>query len=181
MSNLSFWEVFQQTVASGLIDNLTKVLGEFGNSAQIWLRLQKLIPDIYDYHYGFSYIASFLSCIPSVLFGGYSFAEHANLSDWITNIEHSSYGLGFSMLGEAYYNFGWLGPVGIFFVGLFIFITMSCCWLPSCLKKYSTVFSTIALYIFATNGRGAMYLEIRSVFYCIIIPAVLIYMTRRHV
>lgn len=178
LSTTSFETVLFKNVYSGVPDILEKTLGEFGGSAQIWLRLQHIVPGMYGYNFGFSYLASVLTCIPSVLLGGFSFAVYANLSDWITSIEKTSYGLGFSYLGELYYNFGWLGVLASFFVGFFMFYTLSCLWLPRMLTKYKYIFSTIALFIFSTIGRDSIYLGVRYIFYAMIIPALLIYLTR---
>ena len=177
-NSLSFFDILTDNFTLGLTDVSSKFLGEFGGSANIWMRLRDHLLDIYGYNYGLSYLSSVLCIFPSILFGGFSFAKYANLSTWITEAEKTSYGLGFSMLGESFYNFGWLGVVGIFFVGLFIFYSISCFWLPQILVRYKYVFSSIALYIFSTTGRDSMYLSVRHIFYCIVIPALLIYLTR---
>lgn len=176
--NESFNVVFENMLNSGFNEILKNFFGEFGGSAQIWLRLQHLIPSVYNYSYGFSYLAAVLTCIPSFLLGGFSFAKYSNLSDWITNVEHASYGLGFSFLGETFYNFGWFGIAGAFFLGLFIFYMLSGLWLPRLMMRYKCVFSTISLYIFSLIGRNSMYLGIRQIFYCMLIPILLICLTR---
>lgn len=62
--------------------------------------------------YGMSYLVSSLAWIPSFFFGGR--ANHptviwANLSDWLQQSLHMSYGPGYTMVAESYINFGWLG------------------------------------------------------------------------
>ena len=178
MSSMSFTDIFGTYALSGFTEILKSVLGELGGSAKIWMLLQRIIPDLQAYGFGMSYISSVLCCVPSFLFGGFSFAEYANLSDWITTIEGSKYGLGFSMLGESFYNFGWFGMLGTFFVGVFMFYVISCKWLPQSLNQYKYVFSATALYIFALVGRNSIYLGVRQVLYVIIVPALLIYLTR---
>lgn len=178
-NTLSFFAILNDNIGLGFSEVLRKVFGELGGTAQIWLRLQNLVPIPYEYKYGFSYVSSILCCIPSFLLGGFSFAKYANLSEWITKVEGTKYGLGFSMLGEAYYNFGWFGIIDIFFVGLFMFYIISCKWLPKSLIRYKYVFSACALYIFATTGRDSLYLGIRHVLYMIILPTIIIYLTRK--
>ncbi|MGM0214859.1 O-antigen polysaccharide polymerase Wzy [Enterococcus sp. AZ109] len=155
--------------AGGPLQLAINTFGELGSSMQIWLRLQSIVPEVQNYSFGFSYVASVLSCIPSFFFGGFSFANYAILSRWITQIEHESYGLGFSMLGETYYNFGWFGIIAIYFVGLFIFWVLSGSWI----KRYQDLripFIAIALYIFAFIGRSSIYLNIRHCLYLLLFP-----------
>lgn len=157
-----------------LIDPIVNTLGEMGGSMQVWLRLQYLIPGQYDYGYGFSYLAAVLACIPSFLLGGFSFTTYANLSSWITNVEGENYGLGFSTLGEAYYNFGWFGIIFMFFVSCFIFYMLTGDFCSKRMIRYKPALSAIVLYIFVTTGRNAMYLSIRYIVYSIMIPIIII-------
>ncbi|MGE1062808.1 O-antigen polysaccharide polymerase Wzy [Megasphaera paucivorans] len=162
----------QHSTGNSVINSIS----EMGGSMQIWLMLQSLIPQQYSYDYGFSYLASLLSCIPSFLLDGFSFSKYANLSEWIMNVEGSNYGLGFSLIGEAYYNFGWFGIIALFFVGYFIFYVLSGKWGSKKLIKYQQAFAAIGLYIFITTVRDSMYLSFRYILYTIIIPIILIYL-----
>lgn len=173
-SNRSIEDMYEVAINVGVSDSVVHALGEFGSSMQVWIRLQHIIPEKAGYGFGFSYLSAVLSCIPSVLLGGFSFARYSNLSVWITNIENANYGLGFSMLGEAYYNFGWIGAIFFGFICRFVFYMLSGNWVPKRMKNYQNIFSAIALYIFATAGRGAMYLAVRYILYCMIIPIVAI-------
>lgn len=170
---------YLNSISFNLIPAFENALGEFGGTMQIWLRLQHIVPDMSNYGFGFSYLAAVLACIPSFFFGGYSFAHDANLSQWITSVEKSSYGLGFSMYGECYYNFGWFGAIFVLFVGLIIFVFLSGKWIPDKIKQYKNVLITIALYFFATEGRGDVYLGVRSILFCIVFPAIFVYMSEK--
>ena len=146
-------------------------IAEMGGSMQIWLRLQHIVPQQVPYMLGFSYLASILSCIPSFLIGGFSFAKYANLSVWITEIERESYGLGFLMLGETYCNFGWFGIPFMFILAKFIFKMLS----GQMIRKeqfirYSGFISSASLFFFATLARDSLYLCIRQILYCLIVP-----------
>lgn len=149
-------------------------IGEMGSSMQIWLRLQYLVPDLYGYRYGFSYVASVLACIPSILFGGFSFVNYAALAQWITIVENETYGLGFSHLGELYYNFGWLGIPMSIFINYFLINVLSGKITYARFSKYKYVYAVCAFCIIADIARSSMYLIVRELVYGLLIPGILI-------
>ena len=167
--NLSdYFLIFSSDSILGFVED---AIAEMGGSMQIWLRLQHIVPQQVPYMMGLSYLASVLSCIPSFILGGFSFAEYAHLSGWITEIENESYGLGFSLLGETYCNFGWLGVLLIFFLARFIFFMLGGCVKEgSRYSKYIGYISVSSLMFFATLARSSLYLCVRQIVYCIILP-----------
>ena len=77
----------------------------------------------YPLRYGMSYIASVVAWVPSVVFGGRS--NHpaviwANLSDWLQQSLHMSYGPGYTMVAESYLNFAWFGVIAMTIEGFCI-------------------------------------------------------------
>lgn len=160
--------------SSSFTDILVDSIGEMGGSMQIWLRLNRIMPTIYSFKYGWSYIASILCVLPSFFYGGYSFAKDAALATWLTNVENSNYGLGFSIVGEMYYNFGWIGIIMMLFLGIFLTKLLAFNGYKKNFKSYTNSFIAIVLFTFATLGRGSMHLTIRQIVYTVVLPIFLI-------
>lgn len=108
----------------GALSSLNKVLdnddnpiiqtvNELGGTMNAWCLTDKAIPSLQNYGYGSSYISSVGMLIPSFMLGGLSFANYAALDIWLQNIWDMSYGPGFNIFAETYYNFGW--HIGILF------------------------------------------------------------------
>lgn len=166
-------EIITIFISENLIDGIKSTIGEIGSTMYTWIRVAKIVPSTENFLFGYSYVASVLSCIPSVLIG-YSFANDAALDVWLTQKYNANYGLGFSMFAESYYNFGYLGIVFIFFVGLFMFYFISGNIIKNWSLSYKNAVTAIALYIFTNVARKPMGLSVRNVFYGIIIPLLLI-------
>lgn len=172
-ANRQFDDYLAALTSNGLLKSIGDSLVSLGGTMQVWLRLQHLVPFPYPFALGFSYLASILACIPSVLLGGQSFAEYAHLSGWITDVEGESYGLGFSMFGETFYNFGWLGPFVGYFICLIIFFVMQGSFRFDKKGRYKLFISSATLYYFILLARSSMYLSIRNIVYCVFIPILL--------
>lgn len=166
-----FVEIFKMLYKDNLFVGL---IGELGGSMQPWLMTYDLIPESYSFKIGQSYIASLLTIIPSILLGGNSFTEYAHLSGWLMEVKNMSYGPGYSILAEAYYNFSWFGTLFMFFIGWFIFKLLSNNMLVGNILIYKNAFSAIALYLFITMARSSIYLGVRSEVYSIILPIIAI-------
>lgn len=147
-----------------------EIIGELGGTMQVWLRIFEIIPSIYSFKFGESYLASLLACIPSLLMGGYSFTQDAQLAGWLQNAANMTYGPGFSMHGEAYYNFGWWGMPFMLVVGWVFFMFLNNGIIKGKLLSLKDTFSAIALCAFITTARGSMYLSIRKEIYMIVLP-----------
>lgn len=155
-------------------NKFVEIIGELGSSMQVWLRVYDLVPDVYPLKFGESYLASVLACIPSIIMGGYSFTEKAHLSGWLQSAANMRYGPGFSMHGEAYYNFGWMGVPFMLIVGWIFFNFLSNGFIKGKLYSLKYTFSAIALFAFITTARGSIYLSIRNELYMILIPLIAI-------
>lgn len=155
---------------------LVDVVAELGGSMNPWLMVNQIIPQYTNFRLGQSYAASFLAVIPSVLLGGYSFTKYANLSQWLMDTTNLSYGPGFSMHAESFYNFGWFGIPFMFLIGWFYYKLISNNFLKGPMVKYKNVLSAITFYLFAMNIRGSMYLTIRNEVYFVLLPVLIIYL-----
>lgn len=102
---------------NGVVD----AVGEMGASmfCQIWT--ENIISVTQDYRYGSSYLYAFTSVIPNLGFWKIHPAkEKANLGNWLTNEKGLGFGTGYSMVAEAYINFGIFGSLMMLLLG-FIF------------------------------------------------------------
>lgn len=113
------------TIISGESNPIVQTIAELGATMNAWCLTDKAVPDMEDFKYGESYLSSFMMIIPSTFLGGYSFAPKAALDIWLQDIWNLSYGPGFNIFAETYYNFGWYGGIafalilGIFFGKMF--------------------------------------------------------------
>lgn len=102
-----------------------QTVAELGATMNAWCLTDRAVPSLQDFKYGESYLASFGMVVPSVFLGGYSFANKAALDIWLQDIWDMSYGPGFNIFAETYYNFGWSGGIafalvlGVFFGKMF--------------------------------------------------------------
>lgn len=94
-----------------------KTIYEMGFSIYPILNIMNLVPSIYDYSMGTSYLFSFTTLIPTIFTNGINYAEeYSTLSIWLQEALNMSWGPGFSLVAEAFKNFGWYG--------IFIFIVL---------------------------------------------------------
>lgn len=170
-------EIINMLMFTNPFEGIISSIKEIGGTIYVWIEVKCLVPSVYSYGYGYSYLASFFACIPSVLIG-YSFAEDAALDVWLTDTLGADYGLGFSIFAEAYYNFGALGIVFIFFVGWFVFYFLSGNVAKGVNLRYRNAISAIAIYFFTNIARNSMSLSIRNIFYGIVVPLILINILR---
>lgn len=154
---------------------LIQTISELGYTVHSFVLTERAIPSIEPHRHGESYFASFMMIFPSFLFGGYSFANKAALDIWLQKIHNMSYGPGFSLTAETYYNFGWYGGMfATFFIGLFfskIFNIQSKNNNKSILLK---LLSLIFLFNSLLLVRFPFHSVPRNILYMFVIPYVLI-------
>lgn len=91
-----------------------------GWSAFPLIKTMQLIPNSISYHYGESYFFALLSVFPNLVGGTHISVKYAGLPAWLMNTLKMTYGPGFSMPAEAYYNFGWFGIIVFALLGRII-------------------------------------------------------------
>ena len=97
----------------------TFTLTEMGGSIQPLCHVLDMIPDPQPYRYGQSYLASLTTIIPNIGFWDeHPATKYANLGNWLKKELNINYGPGFSIVAEAYYNFGYYGFTLMFILGL---------------------------------------------------------------
>lgn len=116
---LSFIDTIHEVTEDSESNVMTKTISELGYTMHSFILTYNVVPSRQNYKFGESYISSILMLIPSKLLGGYSFAEKAALDNWLQDIYRMSYGPGFSIVAETYYNFGWyFGILFSFILGI---------------------------------------------------------------
>lgn len=110
---------------ASFLDVIWDSLGEFGCAFSTLVVCMSYIPMGLAYGMGSSYLAGVLSIVPTLV-GHFPALKAATL--FTTSIPGTSF-FGGSMLGEFYYNFGWFGLIGPFFVGIVV------SWCQNCLNE----------------------------------------------
>ena len=112
----SFLQVFNLRSSDGVVYS---VLREFGGSMISLIYSMRFVPSYANYNFGLTYIISLLLISPKL---PQAMVNALNNNFAFTSVFPSAYldSLGGSVLGELYYNFGWLGALCTLFLGLFI-------------------------------------------------------------
>ena len=155
-------------------NSLGSTMGEFGFNIFSLHETIKLIPTTQSYALGYTYFAAIMAIVPSFLFGGYSFSNAAGLPNWLMNKLHMSYGPGYSIAAESYYNFGWMGIASIFILGFILVKMLSNNKSNKDHKSLQNGFIAIIIYSNLFIARGTSLLMFRKYFYTVLIPTVLI-------
>ena len=97
---------------------ITDVLSEMGGSLYPLTRVMQIMPIQEPFRYGQSYLYSLLAPIPNLGFWDIHPAKRYGALDvWLTDRDNALWGLGFSIIAEAYYNFGYWGLLAFIFTG----------------------------------------------------------------
>lgn len=106
---------------SGFFDGIVELVLEMGGSMYPFILINRNVPSTRFFGVGTSYLFSIFSVIPQKFLLGFDYSKYTNLQEWLTfEVLNQNSGVGFSMVAEAYYNFGWLGLPLFFFLGLLI-------------------------------------------------------------
>lgn len=96
----------------------TWTLTEMGSSELPLIWCINILPEKVEYKYGESYLYSLTTIIPNMGFWDrHPAAKYSNVGEWLMHYRNMTYGPGFSITAEAYYNFGWFGFVMMGFLG----------------------------------------------------------------
>lgn len=113
---------------SSIIKTTESVVEEMGFNFTTINFVESFVPSTKNYQYGITYIKSILCLIPKTL-DPTNTIENINrtlpefeLSDWLASKYGNlySFGVGYSVIAEAYYNFGFFGFISVFIQGLII-------------------------------------------------------------
>ena len=123
--------IYREKLSINLIADPVFVLRAFsvaiGSSGIILSNLTNWFPSYNDFYFGLTYINSIPALLPGFLFGGSQYRpfisgsmiykylfEVGQVDKSYIDLLNPNQGYGFSMIGEAYINFGILGPMIIF-------------------------------------------------------------------
>ena len=161
----SFSESISETINNS--DNLfVNSISEMGGTMQAFIYTYKIVPSNYKFGYGKSYLSSFMMIIPSFIIGTSVFSENAALDTWLMKTCNLSFGPGYSIVAEVYYNFGWYGGLlfsillGLFFTKMFHLKSKN-----ETKMELLKLLSFIFLFNSMTKARFPFHETIRNVFY----------------
>lgn len=116
-SILSVVEVLPQEMGNAV----GEMIGELGWNITSICWTKSLVPSSYPFRYGMSYLVALISWIPSSFFGGTHPADkYGALANWLQRALGMGYGPGYTIVAEAYINFGRYGWIVMFFEGIII-------------------------------------------------------------
>ncbi len=93
-------------------------LSEMGASVQPLMRTMNIIPENQNFRYGESYLYALTTIVPNVgIWDIHPATKHSNLGKWLQEYYNLPFGPGFSIVAEAYYNFGYYGFLMMFILG----------------------------------------------------------------
>lgn len=152
---------------------IVKTINEFGFNIFSLHHTMILIPKTDPYAFGYTYFAAVMAIIPSALMGGFSFSAKAALPDWLKTSLGMDYGPGFSILAESFYNFGYMGIIMMFLIGILVGKAVS--------NKFSgdkriikNGIIAILIYLNIFIARDTFLMVFRKIFYNIGIPLLLV-------
>lgn len=153
---------------------IIKTVNEFGFNIFSLHHTIRLIPSTRSFGFGYTYLAAIMAIIPSFLIGGYSFAANAALPDWLKITLNMDYGPGYSILAESYYNFGYLGLIIMFLIGILIgrVVTNK---LSGDKRIIKNCIIAIIIYLNIFIARDTFLMVFREIFYCIAVPIFLLF------
>lgn len=171
-----FFNLFAGSGENPVID----FLGDIGWNLLSTIKVQTLIPLKKGFSYGFTYLVSLTSVIPNLGFWAvHPASEYGMASTWLQNAMGISYGVGFSPVAEAYYNFGVFGPLIFLLIGWFM------SKMNSLFEKHDSPFSFLIPVIFTgviakSFVRSCFAAVFRPMFlYMVLIPLVVYLLARQ--
>lgn len=142
-------------------------LSEMGGSLQPLMHCIGILPSKMDYKYGESYLYSITTIVPNMGFWKeHPATEKANLGNWLQDYLRINYGPGFSIVAEAYYNFGYFGCLMMLFLG-WGFTKIYRLVSRSELMKNPIAFIIAVIFLFFTIKlvRNSFEFAVRAIFY----------------
>ena len=115
-SNANISETFSKSMSNS--NAFYSAISEMGGSMYPMITTMEIVPEREEFRYGSSYLYSATSIIPNLGFWDLHPAmKYGNLNDWLQNAMSLNYGPGYSIVAEAYINFGNLGFLMMMFLG----------------------------------------------------------------
>lgn len=165
-TSASYKQAFAENI--GKTNAVSSSISEMGGSMFPMLHTLRLVPSIYDYKYGSSYLFSLTSIIPNMGFWDLHPAmKYGNLNAWLQEALQLGYGPGFSIVAEAYINFGSLGFLMMLLLG-WVFGKVFYFGEYNKNNPLPFVLSVIFCYLVTSTVRNSFLATVRSIFYYIL-------------
>ena len=157
-----------------LLQMVFDTIAEFGLSIRPLFIIISSIPFSMQYKYGKTIVDSILTIVPNFLIDPI-YTLDVNLASTVTEIAGTSYGLGFSILGEFYWNFGWFSGLAIIIFGIIIGSIFTYIDRDKIQNNSKMIFiMSMLLFIIFTLPRRGFYECVNKLFYFIVIPIILL-------
>ncbi len=152
---------------------LTLLVREMGGSMTTVAHTIELVPDRRAYDYGLSYLLASTTPVPNLFWDVHPAQAHGSYATWITAevdpvTAAAGGGLGFSMLAEAYANFGPAGAPLLFLVLGFAFAA----FIAKCRagSRYGRLFEALALSVLLFLPRSESNTTTRGLAWFVVVP-----------
>lgn len=163
---VNFLEAFLRSTGSTNV--FFAAINEMGGSMFPMITTMEIVPQIEGYRYGSSYLYSFSSVIPNLGFWDLHPAmKYGNLNDWLQRVLNLNYGPGYSIVAEAYINFGEMGFIMMMLLG-YVFARIFKVTYTHKRNPLLFVLSFIFCFLVIKTVRNSFLATIRSIFYFII-------------
>ncbi len=163
ISNLSSGNLYDEKKGNPVLFTLS----EMGASIQPLMRTMYIIPNSQDFRYGESYMYAVSTIIPNIgIWKIHPATKHSNLGNWLKDYYNLPFGPGYSIVAEAYYNFGYYGFIMMFFLGCGftkIFLYAQKRFILS--SPIRTVMAIVFLWLTVKMVRNSFEFVIRAIFY----------------
>lgn len=142
-------------------------LSEMGGSLQPLMNTMHIIPDQQNFRYGQSYLYATTTIIPNVgIWKIHPATKYSNLGKWLKEYLNLPYGPGFSIVAEAYYNFGYFGFIIMFIFGFaFARILSNASRSNLYVNPIKTVMSLVFLWLTIKLARNSFEFAVRAFVY----------------
>lgn len=176
-SNVSFSKSLSESFNNS--NAFYSAISEMGGSMYPMITTMELVPNRYDYKYGTSYLYAATSVIPNLGFWDLHPAmKYGNMNDWLQKAMDLNYGPGFSIVAEAYINFGNYGFLVMLLMG-YLFGLIFNIDIRDKRNPLLIVLSFVFCYLVIKTVRNSFLATARSIFYYIIpIYLIVVYMYR---
>jgi hypothetical protein len=172
----------QESSFSGLVgETVAGFFEELGTSVVALVYTVDLVPATKPHEWGQSYYESLLSLLPSDVMS--SIERGARQGAWLIEVVSPSAaayggGIGFSLLAEAYDNFGWVGPSVVMMLLLLSLARLSR-WTSERQMPWKSAVASAAVSILIFSGRGSSFTFVRRMAWLVVIPYLVVSLNRR--
>lgn len=161
---------FAEALSNGFSDNnaFFSAISEMGSSMYPMIATMEVVPEAYDFKYGSSYLYALSSIVPNFGFWDLHPAmKYGNMNDWLQRVMNLSYGPGFSIVAEAYVNFGRFGFMMMLLLG-YMFASILNVNIRDRRNPLLLVLAFVLSFLIIKTVRNSFLATVRSVFYYIL-------------